>query len=92
MSKRTYPYKGWILMPSFKPVEVEFVKLYASYSMLDYGDITSTEKTVRREDIFSTKDVAIDVGRERLRKQQATLDERQATIYKRLNTLTKASK
>lgn len=92
MTTRTYPYKGWTLMPSFKPVEVEFVKLYASYSMPDYGDTTCTGKVVRREDIFPTKDAAIDAGRERLRKQQATLDERQATIYKRLNTLTKAAK
>ncbi len=92
MTTRTYPYKGWILMPSFKPVEVELAKLYGSYSMPDYGDQTASGKVYRREDIFPTKEAVIAAGRDRLRTQQANLDERQASIYKRLNTLTKASK
>ncbi len=92
MTKRTYPYKAWILMPSFKPVEVEFVREYVAYSRPDYGDITHTGKVVRLEDIYPTKDVAIATGLGKLNVQQINLDERQTTIFKRRNALTKATK
>jgi hypothetical protein len=91
MAERSYPYKAWTLMPSFKPVEVEFREKYASWSFQDYGDVTTTGKLVARVDIFPTKDAAIAGGWERIHAQEAVLEKRMAAISKKRAALAKAA-
>lgn len=87
---KTYPYKAWILQPSFKPVEVVFEKKYECFGGYEYGDLTIAGKLVHRGDIFESKDSAIAEGFLRLEKQQSDLDQRQAKIEKKRATLNKA--
>lgn len=87
--ERSYPYKAWILMPSFKPVEVEFVEQYKSFSE-DYGDLTNKRKVVRRDEIFPTKQDAINGGHLRLRRHRAQIAKLQAGHDKKLEALKKA--
>ncbi|NPS81517.1 hypothetical protein [Pseudomonas aeruginosa] len=54
MSERTYPYKAWILQPSFKPKEVELVKPYVGWGA-HYGDETASKKVYRLDEIFPSK-------------------------------------
>ncbi len=88
---RTYPYAGWVLLPSFKPVEVTFVSAYKSFSNEDYGDNSQDGKLYGRSDIFDSKSAAIQEGYARLKKQQADLDKKQININKRRAALEKAS-
>jgi len=85
-----YPYKAWILMPSFKPVEVEFVKQYEAFGERDYGDVTNKGKLMRRDEIHATKSEAIKVGHERLAKSRAQIDKLQLGHDKKLEALRKA--
>lgn len=89
MTTRTYPCKGWILMPSFKPVEVEFVEKYKSLGD-DYGDMTAKQKIVRRDEIFNTKEAALDGGHARLERHRAQIAKLQAGHDKKLAALKKA--
>lgn len=83
-----FPYTGWVLMPSFKPVETIFVEA----SMYSKGWHKSQGgKTYSTQDIYATKDAAISAGHIDLHKQQAALDKKQANIKKRRAALEKAS-
>lgn len=89
--QRTYPYAGWVLLPSFKPVEVTFVSAYKSFSNEDYGDNSQSGKLYGRSEIFPSKAAAILEGHARLEKQQADLDKKQIKINKRRAALEKAA-
>jgi len=91
MTTRTYPYKAWILMPSFKPVEVEFVRCYESFSNIDYGDLTAKGKCVQRLDIYPTKEAALEGGHARLEKHRAQIAKLQLGHDKKLAVLKKAA-
>lgn len=91
MTTRTYPYKAWILMPSFKPVEVSFVKAYSSFSGYDYGDITSAGKTCAVNDIHATKEAAMEVGHARLEALRGKIERMQLGHDKKLAALKKAA-
>lgn len=88
--ERSYPYKAWVLMPSFKPAEVELVKKYESYSFLDYGDLTATGKCYQRGEIYATKEDALTGGHLRLEKSRAQIAKLQAGHDKKLAALKKA--
>ena len=88
---KVYPYKAWILQPSFKPVEVTFTNPYVSYSYPDYGDLTDSGKIVVRQDIYESKESAISAGREKIVKQQSDLDKKQENIHKKHAALNKAA-
>jgi hypothetical protein len=90
MSEREYPRKVWVLMPSFKPVEVTVVEKYGSYSLADYGDVTEKGKLYPVEAMHPTKDAAITSGREKCKALQADIDKRQDTLNKRISALDKA--
>lgn len=92
MTDRTYPYQAWILMPSFKPVEVTMVSAYKAFHGADYGDRTEAGKLVPRADIFASAWEACKVGNDRLIKQQIDLDKKQANINKRAAEIKKALK
>lgn len=86
---RSYPYKAWILMPSFKPVEVEFVRNYETFGG-DYGDVKDGGKIVRRDEIYPSKDAAISGAHERLAKHRAQIAKLQLGHDKKLAALKKA--
>lgn len=75
---RTYPFTAWVLMPRYKPVEVEFV----SSSWNPEWSRTETGKRVHCKDHWHTRAEAIAVGRQRL-------DEQEAKLHKSLEKLAK---
>lgn len=89
--ERTYPYKAWTLLPSFKPVEVELVGRYASYSHQDYGDRTAKGKVYALGDIFLSKENAIAAGWLRIEKQASNLAKSLETLEKKRVALRKAA-
>lgn len=88
---RTFPYKAWVLTPSFKPKEVELVRAYKSFSNEDYGDLTATTKLYARADIFGSKREAIEEGWRRVDKQKADLDKKLVNIMKKRRALQAAT-
>lgn len=89
MSARTYPYDGWVLLPSFKPKQVIFVKRYGAWSGEDYGDISDAGKYYPRSEIHASRSDAITEGYYRLHRQQMRLDKQLAVMAKRRAALIK---
>lgn len=89
-TERTYPYKGWVLQPSFKPVEVEFVSAYRALSREDYGDRSTAGKVYARSEIHATKADAIAFGRAEIVRMQADIDKRQSKLSAKSAALNKA--
>ncbi|MDX4957881.1 hypothetical protein [Delftia acidovorans] len=87
MSEVKFPYQGWVLTPSFKPVETTFTG--CKYGR-DWHDADG-KKAYFIANIFRSKGDAIANGREILVKQQTDLDKKQANIEKRRAALDKAS-
>ena len=93
MSERTYPYKAWALMPSFKPVEVELVKSYGRWSCDADWDRASNGKAYNAEhDLYHSKAEAIAAGRKKLDEQRADIAKRLERINKRAAALDKAER
>lgn len=95
MFERTYPYKAWVLMPSFTPVEVELVSPYSTYYPELYGhlDVTVKNKVYSTErDLYPTKSAAIAAGRKQIDEQQADIAKRLERINKRIAALDKAER
>ena len=87
MTTTTFPYTAWVLMPSFKPVEVTFVEeKWASWHATDQRKIYGVNN------IHPTKAAAIAWGLADLAKQQAAIDKKQQNLNKRRAALDKASK
>ena len=86
MTTTTFPYTAWVLMPSFKPVEVTFVDTYC-------GEWHKTQagKAYHHTVIHQTKAAAITCGLADLKKQQAAIDKMQQNLNKRRAVLEKAS-
>jgi len=55
---RTYPYQGWVLQPSFKPVEIT-IEANNSHWGGEYWDRTSSGKLVNQANVYMTKKAAI---------------------------------
>jgi hypothetical protein len=91
MSQRTYPRKAWVLLPSFKPKEVELVKPYRAFGGLDYGDLTETGKMYQVAELFDTKRAAVDEGWRRVDEQKAALDKKLINIAKKRKALQAAT-
>lgn len=92
MTERSYPYKAWTLMPSFKPAEVELVNQYSSMPGHQHMDVTAKGKIYYAGiNLYPSKDAAIEAGRAQLKAQQADLDKRQERLNKRIAALDKAS-
>ena len=90
MNNRTYPYTAWVLQPSFRLKQVEFVKHYLSWGSEDFGDVTDAGKRYGLPDIHQTKKAAIEYGRAQLEKQLNDLAKRQLSFAKRKEELDKA--
>lgn len=86
MTTTTFPYTAWVLMPSFRPAEVTFVKTR-------FGEWHATEsgKPYHPSVIHQTKAAAIAWGLAALAKQQADIDKKQQNLNKRRAVLEKAS-
>lgn len=56
-----------------------------------YGDETASKKFYRLEEIFPSKEKAIEEGWRRVEKQEADLEKRQESLAKKKTALTKAS-
>lgn len=86
MSEKKFPYKGWVLTPSFKPVEKTFTR--SGYIKYEY---TEDDKCYHIKSIHPDKASVIAWGRADLDRQQAALDKKQANIEKRRAALDKAT-
>jgi hypothetical protein len=85
MAKKKFPYKGWVLTPSFEPKEKTFVYQYGYY---DYH--VSGDEKYRIDMIFKDKTSAIAWGHKELEKQKAALDKKLANLENRRKSLDKA--
>lgn len=83
----TFPYTGWVLMPSFKPKQEQFLE----HARQSNWHVTDKKKPVHIGDIHPSKQAAIAVGHARLQQQQNDLDKKQANINKRRAALEKAA-
>lgn len=92
MSKRIYPRKVWVLMPSFKPVEIEVVKPYGARASQDFGDLTEKGKHYPVAAMHETKAEAIQVGRWEVERLRAGIAKRTETMNKRIAALDKAER
>jgi len=88
MSERTYPYKAWVLMPSFKPAEVELVSNYGLY----YDETAKGKIYHIKHSLYPTKAAAIAAGRKKIDEQQADIAKRLERINKRIAALDKAER
>lgn len=89
---KEFPFKAWVLMPSFKPVEVEIVSSYKAWSNTGPYYENAKGKVYRNSELFSSKEEAIGVGRSRLEEQDADLAKRAASIAKKRAELDKAER
>ncbi|MDX4957262.1 hypothetical protein [Delftia acidovorans] len=90
MSEVKFPYQGWVLTPSFKPVEKTFFAPYnKEWHRSTDGGARGTYHQV--EKIFPSMEAAIAWGRSDLDKQEAALDKKHFNIQKRRAALDKAS-
>ncbi|MES2942975.1 MAG: hypothetical protein V4772_08930 [Pseudomonadota bacterium] len=88
--KRVYPRKAWVLTPSFKPKEVELVRAYNAFGGTYYGDITTTDKLCRLDELHESKDAAVADGWLKVAKMQADLKKRNESLSKKIKELEKA--
>lgn len=89
MSNRVYPRTVWVLMPSFKPMEVEVVSDYG-VSYHDYGDVTAKGKVYAPAAMHETKKKAIAAGRAEVERVRADIAKRTDNMNKRIAALDKA--
>lgn len=89
--KRKYPYKAWVLQPSFKPVEVTLVKSAYTHSYTDW-DETDKGKSIHIQLLHPSKAAAIAAGRQQLIAQADDLAKRKERLDKRCAALDKAEK
>jgi len=88
---KTYPYKAWVLQPSFKPKEVTFVEQALAYGIEDYGCVSETGKWYRRDQIHATKTDAIIFGHSEVRRMQDDLKKKLDSLEKKREALAKAA-
>ena len=90
MNQRTYPYTGWVLLPSFKPTEVLFIKPYY-LSEPSRGDESGAGKWYPLTWIHPTEEAAIAHGWTEIERMQADIDKRTENLRKKRAALNKAT-
>lgn len=88
MSEKEYPFKAWVLMPSFAPKEIELVE--GSATVAGYH-ITASNKYYHESQLFESKRAAIANGWSRIDELQAALEKRAESISKKKSSLTRHS-
>jgi len=92
MTKRSYPYKAWTLLPSFKPVEIEIVGLaWNDWGSYAHWDKSASGKGYDSTKLHATKDAAIAAGHVALDDQRAKLEKMAEKLERRRAALHKAS-
>lgn len=89
---RSYPYKGWVLLPSYKPVEVEFTHSYQSFGGEHTWDVAKSGRVYAISSIYPDKIEAIQHGWTALANAEAALQKRMEKIEKQRAALTKAER
>lgn len=89
MSK-SYPYQAWVLTPSFAPKEVTIVEpgRWSTAGWLP----TIAGKHYHENEVFDSKNLAIEGGWSRLQEQEDAIQKKLDSINKKKSTLTKHSK
>lgn len=87
MTEKTYPRKAWVLMPSFKPVEISVVK----EDRIPSYDISEKGKSYHISDLFETKEAAIEAGYFKCQIDEYKILKIQAKVYNRRQALKLAS-
>lgn len=85
---KKYPFKGWILQPSMKPVELTFIK-HGGWSR-DVWHRSQAGKSYHEDAIFDSKQAAIQAGRAICDNLEAKLAKQAETLKKRRAALDKA--
>lgn len=88
-TRTDYPFKAWMLTPSFKPAELTIEGLRIYYNSEKWY-VSDSGKEFHRDSLFDTKAACIVEGERRLSEQQARLTKQQSTLDKRRATLEKA--
>jgi hypothetical protein len=83
--ERTYPFIGWRLLPSFKPVQVEIVRQHSTWNPEWLVDARGKIFVV--SEICATKAEAITRGRERLEAMGEKYRAMGVSIYKKTQAL-----
>lgn len=90
LTQRTYPYKAWVLQPSFKPIEVTLVEAY-HWLNGHRADVSDAGKHFLLKDIHPTKEAAIAYGWTQVERIQADIDKRTENLRKKRAALNKAA-
>ncbi len=86
--KKQLPFKAWVLLPSFRPVEVELVEV-AGWPTEDWYR-TAKGKAYHHGELFGSLADAVGAGHRRLDKLRADIDKKLETLSKRRAALDKA--
>lgn len=78
-----FPYNGWVLQTSMRPMEVTLVDEWLGYHMSEKG------KYYHKDEIFKTQQDAVRFGFEKIEKMESALVKQSALINKRKATLEK---
>lgn len=90
VNERTYPYKAWVLTPSYKTKQVLLVERYGFYrNGVDYI-ASETGRLYAYADLFDSELAAIQEGLRRCDKQQKRIDASLKTLEKKRSTLRKS--
>ncbi|MGU9816054.1 hypothetical protein ACU684_11760 [Pseudomonas sp. LF135] len=89
MSKTKYPYMAWVLMPSFKPKEIEIVREGSRSNHYQHTDRNSSGKHYALSDLHETKADAVSAGLAKLEVQREAQAKRQESIDKKAAELAK---
>ncbi|MFY3647757.1 hypothetical protein ACOTET_26685 [Achromobacter xylosoxidans] len=84
------PRKVWILLPSFKPKEIE-VETFNDSNIWGQWYLTANGKGYRAKDVYESKHDAIQGGLQRLEERQQYLDKQLEKQSKRRDALMKAT-
>ena len=85
MAKTSYPYKAWVLTPSFLVKQVEFTKP----SYYNTCDSLASGKEYRKDEQFAGRNTAMTYGRKLIEQRRARLEKAHANLAKHEANLNK---
>ncbi|MBO9679512.1 MAG: hypothetical protein J7556_14820 [Acidovorax sp.] len=83
MKTTNFPYTAWVLMPSFKPVQITLERISNGSTSYDEWHKAESGKFYHTDKIHPTKAAAIAWGLADLAKQQAAINKKQENLNKR---------
>ncbi len=88
MHAPVFPYKAWILLPSFSLKQIELARPFKYFP--DAHHETASGRSYHLSELFLTKAEAIKHGRDRINMGMAEVRTREAKLLKKLAALEKA--